>query len=150
VGYLHRQGILHLDLKPSNIIATGGLARVLDLSLARPPGPVKPGLGTLGYMSPEQARGGEVGPAADAWGIGAVLYEVATGEPAWTTDDLDGATDASFAPGELVVPPPPPVRRHRRLPPTLTEAIDAALALDPSARPSVPALDEALAKVGER
>jgi hypothetical protein len=50
----------------------------------------------------------------------------------------------------LVVPPPPPVRRHRRLPPTLTEAIDAALALDPSARPSVPALDEALAKVGDR
>ncbi len=150
VGYLHRQGILHLDLKPSNIIATGGLARVLDLSLARPPGPVKPGLGTLGYMAPEQARGGEVGPAADAGGIGTVLYEVATGERAWTTDDLDGSTDASFAAGELVVPPPPPVRRHRLLPPTLAQAIDATLALDPSARPSVPALDEALAKVGER
>ena len=147
VGYLHRQGILHLDLKPSNIIATGGLARVLDLSLARPPGPVKPGVGTLGYMAPEQARGGDIGPMADVWGIGTVLYEVATGEPAWDTDDLDDATDASFASEALVVPPPPPVRRHRRLPATLAGAIDAALALDPAARPSICALDEALATV---
>ena len=147
VGYLHRHGILHLDLKPSNIIATGGLARVLDLSLARPPGPVKPGIGTLGYMAPEQARGGEIGAAADVWGIGAVLYEVATGEPAWDADDLDDATDASLRTEDLVIPPAAPIRRHRRLPASLAEAIDASLALDPAGRPSVHDLDSALSRV---
>ncbi|MBA3413787.1 MAG: serine/threonine protein kinase [Chloroflexia bacterium] len=147
VGYLHRHGILHLDLKPSNIIATGGLARVLDLSLAQPPGPIKPGVGTLGYMAPEQARGGEIGPAADVWGIGAVLYEVATGEPAWETDEIDDGTDASPRTEELEIPAPAPIRRHRRLPASLAEAIDATLTLDAAARPTVRELDDALGKV---
>ena len=147
VAYLHRHGVLHLDLKPSNIIATGGLARVLDLSLARPPGPAKPGVGTLGYMSPEQARGGDLGPAVDVWGIGATLYEVATGEPAWDTDDIEDATDRSLLTEELVIPPPTPIRRHRQLPAALAEAIDACLALDPTDRPAVIELDEALAAV---
>ena len=57
IGYLHRNDVLHLDLKPSNIIATHGMAKVLDLSLARKPGPCRCGLGTVGYMAPEQSRG---------------------------------------------------------------------------------------------
>jgi len=79
VGYLHRRGWLHLDLKPDNVIAERGIAKVLDLSLARRPGTVPAGLGTRGYRAPEQERGGDVGPAADVWGIGVVLRRAAAG-----------------------------------------------------------------------
>jgi serine/threonine protein kinase len=77
VGYLHRRGWLHLDLKPDNVIAERGMAKVLDLSLARPPGPVPAGIGTRQYAAPEQVAGGEAGPAADVWGIGALLHALA-------------------------------------------------------------------------
>ena len=117
VRYLHREGWLHLDLKPSNIIVDLGVAKVLDLSLARPPGPGRRGLGTPGYLAPEQALGDEFTAATDVWGLGAVLHEAATGEP----------RDAA-APG---------VRAARRLPAALADAIDACFARDPAARPSV-------------
>ena len=76
--YLHAAGYLHLDIRPSNIIAEHGLARVIDLSLARPPGMVHPGMGSELYLAPEQGRGGLVTAAADVWGIGVTLYEAAT------------------------------------------------------------------------
>ena len=53
--------------------------KLIDLSLARPAGRVRGGLGTRGYRPPEQERGGHVGPAADVWAIGAVLFEAAAG-----------------------------------------------------------------------
>jgi eukaryotic-like serine/threonine-protein kinase len=91
IRYLHGHGVLHLDLKPSNVIAECGRAKLIDLSVARPPGPAHAGIGTHYYLSPEQARGGDLGPAADVWGIGVVLFEAATGEPAF--DDPDAPED---------------------------------------------------------
>ena len=135
VGYLHRNTMLHLDLKPSNIIATHGLAKVLDLSLARPPGPHRGGIGTTGYMSPEQAQGGELGAHSDVWGIGAVLYEVATRAPACDIGDETSTTEA-----RKIVCHPNPVRRFRRLPRPLATAIDACLRAAPSERPTIPEL----------
>jgi serine/threonine protein kinase len=85
VRYLHRRGWLHLDLKPSNLIADGGRLKVIDLSIAQRPGRIRAGTGTERYMAPEQERGGRVGPPADVWGIGAVLR--AAGGP----DDLVAA-----------------------------------------------------------
>jgi len=73
VGYLHRQGWLHLDLKPDNLIADGGRLKLIDLSIAQSPGSIEPGTGTRGWMAPEQEREGTVTAAADVWGIGAVL-----------------------------------------------------------------------------
>ena len=103
--YLHTMGWLHLDLKPSNIVAQSGRAVLIDLSIARRPGRGKPGRGTWCYLAPEQARGDLLGPAADVWGLGAVLYEATTGRPAFddpedgdevTGDDTDGGwTDAT-------------------------------------------------------
>jgi serine/threonine protein kinase len=80
VHYLHGRGLLHLDLKPSNVVVECGRAKVLDLSTARPPGPAPPGVGTFCYLAPEQARGGRLTAAADVWGIGVTLYEVACGD----------------------------------------------------------------------
>ncbi|MBC2863766.1 serine/threonine-protein kinase [Streptomyces mexicanus] len=80
VHYLHGRGLLHLDLKPSNVVVECGRAKVLDLSAARPPGPAPPGVGTFCYLAPEQARGGRLTAAADVWGIGVTLYEVACGD----------------------------------------------------------------------
>ena len=75
VRYLHGRGWLHLDLKPSNLIADGGRLKVIDLSIAQRPGRIRAGTGSPGFLAPEQERGDRVGPPADVWGIGAVLRE---------------------------------------------------------------------------
>lgn len=77
--YLHRHDLIHLDLKPSNIICAAGRAVVLDLERARPPGSRRAGVGTLQYMAPEQLTHEPMGHAADIWGLGSVLYRALTG-----------------------------------------------------------------------
>ena len=134
VRYMHGQGYLHIDLKPSNIILDLGVAKVLDLSLARPPGPLRPGVGTRCYLAPEQARGGDVTAAADVWGLGVVMWEAAVGEPAF--DD-----EAAGVKYPQTVARAPAVRRRRRLPAALGAVIDACL--DPAAG-ARPALDDVL------
>jgi eukaryotic-like serine/threonine-protein kinase len=132
--YLHGQGWLHLDLKPSNVISDYGHAKVIDLSLARRPGRVPRGIGTVQYLSPEQARGDICGPPADVWGIGATLWTAAAGErPFPDHDQLTRRAD--------------PIGRRRRLPRALAAAIDACLEADAAARPSVLELDDALGGV---
>jgi serine/threonine protein kinase len=76
IGYLHRQGWLHLDLKPDNLIADGGRLKVIDFSIAQRPGPVEAGTGTRRWMAPEQEQGGVATEATDVWGIAAVLRSV--------------------------------------------------------------------------
>jgi serine/threonine protein kinase len=88
VRYLHANGVLHLDLKPSNVVAEAGRAKLIDLSVARAPGPAPAEVGTWCYMAPEQVRGGVLGAAADVWGIGAVLFEATVGEAPF--EDLTG------------------------------------------------------------
>jgi serine/threonine protein kinase len=85
IGYLHRQGWLHLDLKPDNLIADGGRLKVIDFSIAQRPGPVEAGTGTRRWMAPEQEHGGVATEKTDVWGIGAVLR--------WAGLDLDVADD---------------------------------------------------------
>jgi serine/threonine protein kinase len=80
LGYLHRQGWLHLDLKPSNVIIENGRATLLDLSLVGTPGTGRPGAGTRGYLAPEQALGESLSSAADVWGLGVTLIEAVTAE----------------------------------------------------------------------
>ena len=134
VGYLHRQGWLHLDLKPTNVIVDAGIVKLFDLSLVRPPGPGKVRYGTPGYLSPEQVAGEEFSEATDAFGLACVLFAAATRRsPGAGRRDGDS--------------PPPPVRTLRRLPRALAEAIDAGLAEDPAARPTVRDLGAACAAV---
>ncbi|WP_406180293.1 serine/threonine-protein kinase [Streptomyces sp. NBC_01006] len=146
--YLHGQGLLHLDLKPANVVVEGARAKVLDLSVAHAPGIAPAGVGTFGYMSPEQARGGALSAAADVWGIGVTLYELATGDvPFDIGDTVDGSTTTDGAAADWypqLEEPAPPVRAHRRLPPALAAAIDGCLRPDPADRPSVSELSAAL------
>ncbi len=92
LAYAHSRGIVHRDLKPANIlIAQDGTLKVSDFGLARQldddKRQTKSGMliGTPGYMAPEQASGnlGQLGPAADIHGLGAILYEMLSGQPAF-------------------------------------------------------------------
>jgi len=134
--YLHQAGMLHLDLKPSNVVCHAGLAKLLDLGIARSPGPGRRGVGTAGYLAPEQARGGALTAATDVFGLGGVLYEASTGRAAFDAAPRHRTQRAG---------PARPVSAERRLPPLLAHAIDASLSLDQAARPSLDELARALA-----
>lgn len=110
LGYAHTRGIVHRDVKPANLmISTHGEVKVIDLGLAkaidttRQLGATVGTLGTPLYMAPEQWQGADVGPAADVWALGAVLYFLLTGhslvpaEGASTTSIRDLVTSKQFA-----------------------------------------------------
>jgi eukaryotic-like serine/threonine-protein kinase len=160
IRYLHGHGILHLDLKPSNVIAECGRAKLIDLSVARPPGPAHAGIGTHYYLSPEQARGGVLGPAADVWGIGVVLFEAATGEPAFDDpdasddddEDLDYDESGSESLDEGDYPQLTVAARRidelRPVPRELADLVAACLDPSPELRPSVDELMQRLEPLG--
>ena len=123
----HQKGIVHRDLKPANIkIAPDGTVKVLDFGVAkfdapREPGPTGSGvlstaegavLGTVAYMSPEQARGLPVDRRTDIWAFGCVLYEMLTGcrsFPGDSSADVLGAI-TSRDPDWTLLPPDTPAR----------------------------------------
>jgi serine/threonine protein kinase len=133
LGYLHSEGVLHLDLKASNVIAEGGRAKLIDLSHARRAGHMRPGGGTWSSMAPEQARGGLVESPADAWGLGLVLYEAWSG----IAPLLDIADELDVDEPQLHARVPPVRTARRGLPRVLAEVIDACLEPEPSDRPAV-------------
>jgi eukaryotic-like serine/threonine-protein kinase len=137
IQYLHAQGVLHLDLKPSNIVVEGGMAKVLDLDIARPPGSGR-GEGTRQYMAPEQVARQYLGPHADVWGIGTILFQATTGRLPFdftgdgTCPQLDQRAE--------------PVSRLRRgVPAELARVIDATLEPEPACRPTVDEVARSLA-----
>ncbi len=82
--YLHRRACIHGDVSPGNVVLQDGTAKLIDLSLAGPPGPITSGTGTSGYRSPEQVNGGQQDETTDVWGLGAVLFEALNG---FTSDE---------------------------------------------------------------
>ncbi len=113
LGYLHRHGYVHLDVKPDNVVVQEGRAILIDLGLATRPGPIARGLGTDGYAAPEQEAGGTVSPASDVWGLGATLVECVTGSAPGRTPDLS------------------------RVPEHLRTLLESCLRDDPAARPTL-------------
>ena len=134
--YLHTCGLLHLDLKPGNIVCDAGLVKVLDLDIARRPGRGQ-GEGTRHYMAPEQVRCDLLSSATDVWGIASVLFEAATNRL-----PFDFAAGPKYPQlGARAVS----IGHFRRLPAGFAQAIDAALDPEPRRRPSVDELYARLA-----
>lgn len=142
----HRRGLIHRDVKPANLLigrdgrvrlADFGIARALTSSRATTPGTV---LGSIPYLSPEQARGEEATTAGDIFSLGVVLFEMLTGSLPWEAD-----TPAAMATARLHVPAAPPSERVAGLPEGLDAIVERALQLDPANRyPSARVLADAL------
>ncbi len=146
--YAHRRGVIHRDIKPENILLEAGHAVVADFgvalvvsravrSLPGDGGTADPRLTSLGmvvgtpaYMSPEQASGEAVlDGRSDVYALACVLYETLTGEPPFMGETARATIARRFQ------GPPLPIRKRRPdVPPTVAEAIERALALDPADR----------------
>jgi serine/threonine protein kinase/Tol biopolymer transport system component len=141
----HRHGIVHRDLKPGNVMLTKAGVKLLDFGLAKltkagaPTGladttqAIRTGmgvlLGTMPYMAPEQIEGRDVDTRSDIFALGAVLYEMLTGERAFKGD-----SSASVI-GAILKDTPPPIRSRQPLaPPALEHVVFICLAKDPDER----------------
>ncbi len=138
--YLHRLGLVHLDVKPSNLIM-GAPAKLIDLSVARTverAADMGSPVGTDRYMSPEQCQG-IAGPASDVWGLGATLFEAIAGYRAFDDSDVrwPQVTDEAFALPEYVAP-------------DLAKLVYACLEPDPAQRPAPAEIADALGPMLER
>jgi serine/threonine-protein kinase len=132
--FAHRHGIVHRDIKPHNVLVDGeGRVKVTDFGIARAgtsqmteAGSI---VGTAQYLSPEQARGGEVDPRSDLYSLGVVLYELLTGKT-----PFDGETPVEIAMKHLSTTPKPPSKLRPDVPRELDMVVMRALAKNPDDR----------------
>ena len=132
--FAHRHGIVHRDIKPHNVLVDGeGRVKVTDFGIARAgtsqmteTGSI---VGTAQYLSPEQARGGEVDPRSDLYSLGIVLYELLTGKT-----PFEGDTPVEIAMKHLSNAPQPPSKLRPDIPRELDMVVLRALAKSPDDR----------------
>jgi hypothetical protein len=146
LAFAHARGIVHRDVKPSNVLVIDGenvsvrlfdfgLAQLADAETLTAAGDVP---GTLAYISPERLDGETAGPPADVWAVGVLLWEALSGHhPFWRASLLET--------GEVIKVGAPSIGEARPdLPERLVAAVDGALSVDPAQRPTAAALSKRL------
>src|SRR6188508_2327544 len=138
LDYAHRHGVVHRDIKPENILLHDGRALVADFGIALAASKASGArmtetgmsLGTPHYMSPEQAMGErEITPRSDVYALGAVLYEMLTGDPPFT-----GSTAQAVVARVVTESPRPLVPQRHTIPPHVEAAVLTALEKLPADR----------------
>jgi serine/threonine-protein kinase len=136
VGYAHRAGLVHCDLKPQNVLVTPeGRVKVTDFGIARALASVSPGevtdtvWGSPQYFAPEQAMGQAPTPASDVYSIGIILYEMLAGRLPFV-----GQTPQQLAFMHLRDEPPPLTQFNPNVPETIERIVHKVLAKEPSSR----------------
>ena len=141
LAYAHQRGVVHRDIKPDNVIISGGVAVVLDFGVAKAMEQAAAAddghltragiaIGTPAYMAPEQAAGDEVDQRADLYAFGVLAYELFTGSTPFPRRNVFEALRAHL------IEPPPPILTHRGdLPPDLADLVMRCLAKAPGERP---------------
>jgi serine/threonine protein kinase len=136
VGYAHRAGLVHCDIKPHNmLVSTDYRLKVTDFGIARALATIHPEerseivWGSPHYFSPEQAAGGAPSPASDVYSLGVILYEMLTGQLPFEAGD-----STELARMHRDEPPIPPHRLNPDIPETLEEITLKVLSKEPSAR----------------
>ncbi len=133
--YAHERGVVHRDIKPTNVmIAGGGVVKLLDFGIAitsRSGELTQPGylLGSINYMSPEQISGSKATSRSDLYSVGVTLYELLTGRLPVT-----GNSAYEIMIGHVQQIPPPPQQIAPQIPAPVSDAIMRALAKDPAQR----------------
>ena len=136
IGYAHRSGLVHCDIKPQNILVTpDGRLKVVDFGIARALASISPDekteivWGSPQYFSPEQAAGDAPSPASDVYSLGVVMYEMLTGRPPFSAP-----TTEELARAHRDDPVPSPRRVNPTIPIQLEQIILKVLAKEPSQR----------------
>jgi len=136
IGYAHRAGLVHCDIKPHNMLITpDNRLKVTDFGIARALASVNPDeqtnavWGSPSYFSPEQAAGGAPSPASDVYSLGVVLYELLTGELPFIA-----STPQELAQMHRFTPPTSPRNLNPNISPSLEKIILKVLSKEPSAR----------------
>lgn len=145
LAYAHAQGVVHRDIKPDNVLISGGSAVVTDFGVAKAlsqsatanGGPQLTGLGiTIGtpaYMAPEQAAADPmIDPRSDLYSYGAMAYEALSGQPPFT-----GRSTAALLAAQVAERPEPVARRRESLPPALAALVMQCLEKRPADRPQL-------------